>query len=78
MDTEATLGKNKGADTQEPTKEVVVTQELAAEVEQPHEAEASTPIFDEGIEFRRTLSPISGWNSEKLLLISELQKWKQE
>ena len=33
METEATLGKNKGADTQEPTEEAVVTQEPAAEVE---------------------------------------------
>ena len=78
VDAKETLGKNKGDDTQEPTKEVVVTQEPAAEVEQPHEAEAGISIVDEDIESMRTPSPTLGGNSEKLLLISELQKWKKE
>ena len=78
LDAEATLGKNKGADTQEPTEEADVTQEPAVEMEQPHGLEVGTPIFDEDIESRRTLNPNSGGNYEKLLLIYELQKWKQE
>ena len=78
VDAKETLGKNKGDDTQEPTKEAVITQEPTTQVEQPHVAKAGTPIVDEGIECRRTPSSISRWNCEKLLLISELQKWKQE
>ena len=58
--------------------EAVVTQEPATKVEQPHLAEAATPIIDVDIECRRTPGPTSGWNFEKLLLISELQKWKQK
>ena len=68
------LGKNKGADTQEPTKEAAVTQEPAAEMEQPHEIEVGTPIVDIDIESRRMPNHTLGWNSEKFLLISELQK----
>ena len=45
VDIEAILGKNKWVDTQEPTEEATVTQELATEVEKPHEAKAGTPIF---------------------------------
>ena len=52
LDTEATLGGNKGVGTQEPTEDAAVTQELAAEVEQPHVAETGTPIFDVDIECR--------------------------
>ena len=78
MYTEATLGGNEGADTQEPIEEAIVTQEPAVEVEQPHLAEVVTPIIDVDIEFRRMLGPVVGWSSEKILLISELQKWKQE
>ena len=78
MDTKATLGGNKRADTREPTEEDVVTQEPAAEVEQPHLVEAATPIIDVDIECIRTSGPTSRWSSEKILLIFELQKWKQE
>ena len=74
MDTEATLGGNEGADTQEPTEEAVVTQEPAVEVEQPHSAEVVTPIIDVDIECRRTSGPISGLSFEKILFICELQK----
>ena len=68
MDTEATLGGNEGADIQEP----------AAEVEQPHLVEDFTPIINVDIECKITLGPILRWCSEKILLISKLQKWKQE
>ena len=77
MDTEATLGGNKGADTQEPTEEAVVTQEPTSKVEKSHLVEVVTPIIDVDIECIRMQSPISGWSFEKILLIFELQKWKQ-
>ena len=76
VDTEVEQGENKRTSTQEPTYDVVVPQEPAAEVEQSHPREVVTPTFD--IKCSGTSGPDEGWSSEKTLLILELQKWKQE
>ena len=47
-------------------------------MEQPHVEKVVTPIIDMDIECIRTPSSISGWSYEKILLISQLQKWKHE
>lgn len=55
---------------------VVVTQELATEVEKFHPQEAATPSIHSAC--GRTPSPNDGWCFEKIFLLLELQKWKQQ
>lgn len=58
-----------------PTDEAIVTQEQTTQVGHFHPREATTPPIDSAC--KRMSGPDEGWNSEKLLLFSELQKWKQ-
>lgn len=62
-------------DPQELVDEVVVTQEPSAKVEKLECRDVVTPPIDVSCE--RIQNPKVGWCSEKLLFISELQKWKQ-
>lgn len=58
------------------TNEATVTQEPATEVEQFHPQEVVTPSIDSAC--GRTPGLDDGWCSEKMLLLPELQKWKQQ
>ena len=54
----------------------VVTQEPIAEMEQLHPREAITPLVFSACE--RTQGTDEGWCSVRILLIQEVQKWKQQ
>ena len=57
------------------TDEATVTQEPAAEVEHFLPQEVATPSIDSACE--RTPGPDEGCHSKRLLLLPEMQKWKQ-
>lgn len=58
-----------------PTDEATVTQEPTTEVGKFRPQEDATPLVDDAC--GRMSGLVEGWNFEKLLLLAELQKWKQ-
>jgi len=62
--------------TQKSIDDIAITQEPATEMDQFHPQEPITPSIFSAC--GRTLGPDERWCSERMLLIPELQKWKQQ